>query len=142
MRTTTNTRRGRDHYFDLVRAFPLRPIRSPGEHADATAVLLKLAKAKPESEMDVGERDYFEALVMLIQRFEQSHRDSALPKLTPIDRLKFLMEQLGMNVNDVGRLIGSQPNASLILHGKRAMSKAQILKLARHFGVSPGLFLE
>jgi HTH-type transcriptional regulator / antitoxin HigA len=141
MNTTTMTRRGRDHYFDLVRAFPLRPIRSEVEHSKAAAVLLKLAKSKPESEMDIGERDYFEALVMLMQRFEQTCRDSALPKLTPVDRLKFLMEQQGMSVNDVGRLIGSQPSASLILHGKRSMSKAQILKLAAHFRVSPGLFL-
>jgi antitoxin component HigA of HigAB toxin-antitoxin module len=32
-------------------------------------------------------------------------------------------------------------SASLILRGKRAMSTAQILKLAGHFAVSPGLFL-
>jgi len=79
---------------------------------------------------------------MLAQRFEQGRRDSALPKLVPLDRINFLMEERGMNVNDLGRVIGSQPNASLNLHGKRSMSKAQIPKLAKIFAVSAALFIE
>lgn len=141
MSVMTTTRRVKDSYFDLVRVFPLRPIRSEGEFDRAMEVLLGLAKAKPENKMDAGQRDYFEALGILTQRFEQGRRESALPRLAPLDWLKFLMEECGMNVNGLGRIIGSQPNASLILHGKRSMSKGQILKLARHFGVSAALFL-
>jgi len=92
--------------------------------------------------MDVGERDYLEALTVLVQRYEQGRRNSALPKLTPIDRLKFLMREVGMNVSDLGRVIGNQPTASLILSGKRSLSKTQILKLARHFAVTPALLIE
>jgi antitoxin component HigA of HigAB toxin-antitoxin module len=92
--------------------------------------------------MDAGERDYVETLGVLARRFEQGRRDSVLPKLTPLDRLKFLMEERDMSVNDLGRAIGSQPNASLILHNKRAMSKGQILKLAKYFAVSAALFIE
>jgi HTH-type transcriptional regulator/antitoxin HigA len=142
MSTTAASRRLHDSYFGLVRRFPLRPIRSDSELERATAVLVKLARSKPDEEMDSGERDYMEALAMLIQRFEQGRRDSALPRLDPVDRLKFLMEQQAMSVSDLGRIIGSQPNASLILHRKRSMSKAQILKLARHFSVSAALFME
>ena len=63
-------------------------------------------------------------------------------QLAPIDRLKFLMRESGMNVCDLGRVIGIQPNASLTLSDKRSLSKGQILKLARHFAVSPALFME
>jgi len=142
MRASTPHARIRDTYFDLVRAFPLRPIRSEPEFNRATAVLTQLAKSKPEDQMDSGERDYLETLALMVQRFEQKRRNTALSKTTPLDRLKFLMDETGMNVNAIGRVIGSQPNASLILHGKRAMSKAQILKLARHFDLSPALFME
>ena len=142
LRGGVESRRARDSYFELVRAFPLRPIRSEQQLDRAVAVLLKLSTSKPERKLDSGERDYLEALTLLVQRFEQSRRGSALPKLTPLDRLKFLMEQRSMTVNDLGRVIGSQPNASLVLHGKRAMSKSQILKLAGHFAVSPALFME
>jgi len=92
--------------------------------------------------MEDGERDYSEALTLLVQQFERGRTNSALPRLSPIDRLKFLMNERGMSINDLGRVIGSQPNASLILHGKRSMSKTQIIKLSHHFAVSPGLFIE
>ncbi len=141
MRTTTSHRRLRDSYFDLVRAFPLRPIRSEDDFDRATAVLIKLAASKPEQKMDAGERDYMETLAVLTQKFEQGRRSRALPQSTPIERLKFLMEEQGMNINGLGRVIGSQPSASLILSGKRFMSKSQILKLAKYFAVSPALFM-
>jgi HTH-type transcriptional regulator / antitoxin HigA len=139
MRTAATKKR--DSYLELIRSFPVRPIRSEEELDQATAVLLKLARSKPEEQMDGGELDYMEALTCMVQRFEQARRESALPKLSPIERLKFLMEQRQMSVNDLGRVIGSQPNASLILHGKRALSRTHILKLARHFSVSPALFM-
>lgn len=141
MSTTTAKHWVHDSYFDLIHAFPLRPIHSENEFDRATAVLLNLAESKPAEELDTGERDYLEALMMLVQRFEQNRRHSSLPKLTPIDRLKFLMEESSMTVNDLARIVGSQPNASLILHGKRSLSKAHIVKLAKHFAVSPALFL-
>jgi HTH-type transcriptional regulator/antitoxin HigA len=141
MSTTTVKHRVEDSYFELIRALPLRPIRSEVEFDRAIAMLLKLTKSKPPETMEAGERDYFEALTMLVQRFEQDRRESSLPKLTPIDRLKFLMEEQAMTVSELGQILGSQPNASLILHGKRSMSKANILKLAKHFVVSPALFL-
>src|SRR5258706_13155429 len=133
MAAITQHRRARDLYFDLVRAFPLRPLRSDEELDKAIAVLLKLSAATPETKMDAGERDYVEALAILVQRFEQGRKVSTLPRLSPVERLKFLMEQRGMNVSDVGRIIGSQSSAPLILNGKRAISKAQILKLSQYF---------
>src|SRR5260370_38005796 len=115
MATAMQHHRARDSYFHLVRAFPLRPIRSEEEFEKAMTMLLKLSTATPEAKMDAGERDYVEALAMLVQRFEQGRRSCILARLDPVDRLQFLMEQQGMNVSDVGRVIGSQPNASLIL---------------------------
>ena len=142
MSAISASRRVRDTYFELVRAFPLRPIRSETALERAMAVLLELSTSKPADHMDAGERDYVEALTLLVQQFERGRLNSALPKLRAVDRLKFLMREQGMNVSHLGRVIGSQPNASLILHGKRSMSKGQILKLARHFAVSPALFIE
>lgn len=131
-----------DVYFELVRAFPLRPIRSDQELDRAIAVLLKLSTSKSEESMDAGQRDYLEALGLLVQRFEQQRRGSILPKSSPLDRLKFLMKERGMNATDLGRILGAPSTASLVLHGKRALSKARIVKLAKHFAVSPALFIE
>ncbi|HEX4054482.1 MAG TPA: hypothetical protein VHX86_09475 [Tepidisphaeraceae bacterium] len=76
--------------------------------------------------MQADERDYAEALAILVHRFEQDRRRSSLPKLTPIDRLKFLMQEHAMTVNDLARVLGSQPNASLILHGKLSLYPAKL----------------
>jgi antitoxin component HigA of HigAB toxin-antitoxin module len=40
-----------------------------------------------------------------------------------------------------GRIIGSQSNASLILAGKRAISKRVMRILSEHFGVAPSVFI-
>lgn len=131
-----------DVYFDLVRAFPLRPIHSNNELDRALAVLLGLSAAKPHGRMDPGERDYLEALALLIQQFEQMRRDTVLPKASPLDRLKFLMDERGMDAVDLGRVLGNRPAASRILDGKRKLTTASIRKLAGHFAVSPALFIE
>ena len=142
MATTTSARDLRDSYFDLVRTFPLRPIRTDAELDRAIQVFLKLTVAAPHEERDAGVRDYLGALSLLIEQYERGRRDSALPKLAPADRIQFLMEERGMTVGDLGRVIGSQPAASLIVNRKRSPSKSQIIKLSRHFGVSSALFIE
>jgi antitoxin component HigA of HigAB toxin-antitoxin module len=42
----------------------------------------------------------------------------------------------------LGRLLGNRALASLILRGRRQLSKNHIRLLARHFKVSPALFFE
>jgi HTH-type transcriptional regulator/antitoxin HigA len=51
------------------------------------------------------------------------------------------MEARDMRPSDLGRLIGSKANATLILKGQRELSKAHIRKLAEFFHVSPAVFL-
>jgi antitoxin component HigA of HigAB toxin-antitoxin module len=52
------------------------------------------------------------------------------------------MEEHGLNTTSLGELLGSGPGqASLILNGKRELSKANIRTLADRFKVSPALFL-
>ncbi len=46
-----------------------------------------------------------------------------------------------MSASDLGRLLGARPLGSAILRRERQLSKANILKLADHFRVDPGLFL-
>jgi HTH-type transcriptional regulator/antitoxin HigA len=92
--------------------------------------------------MDAGERDYADALAMFLREFERARHLTSLLTLAPVDRLKFLMAEKAMTVNELGKVLGSQSSASLILHGKRAISKAHILKLSQHFAVSPALFIE
>jgi HTH-type transcriptional regulator / antitoxin HigA len=51
------------------------------------------------------------------------------------------MEQNDMNTADLGKILGNKTAASLVLSGKREMSKGHIRRLAARFKVEPGLFL-
>jgi HTH-type transcriptional regulator/antitoxin HigA len=127
-------------YLALVRRFPLRPIRGPRDY-DAAADMLDGLVTKDENELTAGERDYLDTLTLLVERYDDEHYQMPLARKTPAETLKYLMEQSGMGVADLGRVIGSQPAASMVLHGRRELSKSQIRKLAGHFKVEPGLLL-
>jgi HTH-type transcriptional regulator/antitoxin HigA len=57
-----------DHYLDLVRAFPLRPLRSLEDHDRAIATVDKLSDRR--SELRPEEHDYMIVLALLIERYE------------------------------------------------------------------------
>jgi hypothetical protein len=70
MSTMTRGRAVGDNYFKLVRAFPLRPIRSQGQYEQAGKVLNRLLGRPQPAAASQGERDYLEALVLLADYFK------------------------------------------------------------------------
>lgn len=130
-----------DDYFKLVRRFPLRRIRDEAEY-DRAIVLLKELAGRADSGRSSGETDYAEALSHFIGLYEAAHYPPEHALRTPLARLKYLMREHAMKTADLGRLLGSgQGQASLILNGKRELSKANIRTLAERFKVSAALFL-
>ena len=127
-------------FLELVKRFPLRPIRTKAQHARAIKQLLKLT-ARSEESFSHDEIDYFEALAQLTERYERVHVADDLAPLEGVDFLKFLMSERGMNVSALGKVIGSQSAASLVLSGKRELSKAMIAAVSSHFKVNPSAFL-
>jgi hypothetical protein len=66
--TTETKPTGSDPYLDLVRAFPLRPIRSTEDHDRAIALVNTLADRRGTLRPEV--HDYFLVLCLLIERYE------------------------------------------------------------------------
>ncbi|HSV13125.1 MAG TPA: hypothetical protein VLI90_02615 [Tepidisphaeraceae bacterium] len=128
-----------DTYLDLVRHLPLRPIRSGKDYAEAAALLDRLALL--DDKLDAGQRDYLETLEMLINAYDDAHARVVPDGRTPLERLKYLMQQNAMTSSALGDLLGNRPLASMILRGKRGLSKAHIRKLADRFTVDAGYFL-
>ncbi len=77
---------------------------------------------------------------MLVQAYDDEHFRIESARLTGLNMLKYLMEERGMRSADLGRLLQNRGLASLILNGKRDLSKTHIRKLADFFRVAPGLF--
>jgi HTH-type transcriptional regulator/antitoxin HigA len=146
--SATITIEGRRHvtraaadYLRLVAELPLRPIRSAGEYDAAVAMLDRLAVRE---EMTRGERDYLDALTLFVEAYDEAQDEAGdvASDVTPVEMLKALMEHRGMTAKELGALLGSKAAASEILNGKRGISKRQIAKLAAHFRVDAGVFLE
>jgi HTH-type transcriptional regulator / antitoxin HigA len=130
-----------DDYLELVKQFPLRPLRSDGEYDRAIEIHRELISRADSPGLSTGETDYADALTRFIGDYENQHYPRGA-KPTPIELLKFLMEENSMNTSDLGVLLGSgRGQASMILNGKRELSKANIRTLGERFKLNPGLFL-
>src|SRR5690349_21255197 len=93
-----------DDYLELVRQFPLRPIRTLSDNDRATAILINMAG---RGDLSAGESDYIEMLSRMVADYDQKNSSPLkTPKSTPIEILKFLMEQHDMNTISLGRLVG------------------------------------
>lgn len=128
-----------DDYLDLVRRFPLRPIRSEGQMRQARGLLDRYVG---RDDLTPGERDYVAALAHFAGDYERDFVTRKLRRLRPVDLLKHLMKENGMNTSDLGAVIGSRGLASEVVNGKRGLSKTLIGRLARRFSVDPSLFLD
>lgn len=141
IKTRSSDRNLRDdnRYLELVRQFPLRPIRTKRDYATATKVMERLA-IRGEENLDADELDYLEVLTDLVEAYDDEH--FSLPEAaTPRDRLEALMEEARMSTADLGRLIGNSGLASQILLGRRQLSKNHIRILSQHFKLDAGYFL-
>lgn len=127
-----------DDYFNLVKQFPLRPLRGEMEYDAAVAMLDTLVLR----ELSEGEQDYLEALTRFVEDYDQRNRRPPGTKLSALARLRHLMAESQMTSADLGRVLGSASVASMILRGRRGISKAHLKKLADRFRVDARLFLD
>jgi HTH-type transcriptional regulator/antitoxin HigA len=131
-------RRDKDRYLELVRRFPLRPIRTKRDFVAATKAMETLA-VRGEDDLNPDELDYLDVLTDLVEAYENEHYPEPLDG-TPIDRLKGLLEEARMSTADLGRLLGNSGVASQIMLGRRELSKAHIRILSRHFKLDADYF--
>lgn len=89
-----------------------------------------------------GQQQYLNTLVQLIEAYDREHNSIDSSEIGPIELLRSLLSEHGMNASDLGRLLGNRELGSKILRGDRKLSKANIRKLAEHFKLSPAAFIE
>lgn len=128
-----------DDYLELIKRFPLRVIRNERELDAATKVALQVA-AKGEALLSEGDTEYLDVLDRLIEDYEEKYHGMVGPEATALDRLRALLSEAGMSVSDLGRLLGNRSLGSLVLTGRRELSKAHIRVLAEHFKLNAGYF--
>ncbi|MEI8374942.1 MAG: transcriptional regulator [Planctomycetota bacterium] len=124
-------------YGELVALLPPRPIRDKVDLANATEMIDRMAGFK----LNADQEDYLEAISTFVEVYEAARFPINDLQIAPLDALKTLLAEHGMNTSDLGRLLGNRTLGAAILSGQRALSKTHVKKLAEHFKVEPGYFL-
>ncbi len=141
-RDTTSTRavygKREDRYLELVRTFPLRPLRTDADLDAAVAVVDSLID---QDELSPPEQDYLDVLSDLVEAYEED----AVP-IKPVgdaDMLRLLIEAKGVTQAQAAKEAGiAESTISEVLAGKRKLNRTQIGKLSRYFHVGPGAFAQ
>ena len=134
-----------DGYWGLIKKFPLCPITNGLQHRKAIKVAKVLAIKADKRSAD--ETDYYIALCKLIcdyeyclpsvQKFLKKARQAS-----PVEVLKYLMEENKLSQTRLAAEVDlDQGNLSAFLAGRRKLSSAAALKLAKRFVLSSDFFL-
>lgn len=128
-----------DRYSELIREFPLRPIRSDRQLDRAGRMAFQLAVRKS---LTRDERDYLDVLSDLIEKYEDEHHPIRAT-MTGREALAFLIEENGLTLSKLAAQTGIKVSTiSEILAGKRELSLRHVERLCAHFRVDPGLFVQ
>ena len=136
MATVNRPGKVKDRYFELVRRFPLRPIRSDEELDGAVRMVDSLLDRR---DLVPEEKDYLEVLGDLVEQYESDAHP--MPPVSDAEMLRHLIEAKGVSQTEVSRATGiADSTISEVLKGKRSLNRSHIGKLARYFAVSPDVF--
>jgi HTH-type transcriptional regulator/antitoxin HigA len=120
---------------EMIRRGAPRLIHSDEELADYTQSLFELTA---KNNLTPDEEEAVELLTLLIEQYETERYP--VPDAGPIDVLRFLLERNGLSQRDLIAELGSESTVSLVLAGKRQLTRDHIARLSRRFHVSPSVF--
>ncbi len=101
----------------------IKPIRNDADLRDAFKRLELIFQA----EAGTPEFDEMEVLTTLIEVYENKHHP--IEAASPLDAIKFRMEQQALSPKDLEAYIGPSGRVSEVLNGKRALSLRMIRNL-------------
>ena len=114
----------------------IKPIKTEQEYELALKKMETVFNAKPNT----TEGDLLEVLSMLLHEYEQKHYKIEL--LTPLEAIKYEMEEQGLNQNSLAQRFGmSKSTVSEILNGKKQMSVRFMKYLHQDLGIPANILL-
>jgi HTH-type transcriptional regulator/antitoxin HigA len=119
----------------IARGAP-RIIHNQEELAEYTRVLEALDSLEHPSPEEI---DAIELLTLLIASYEEKHYP--VPKSTPVEMVRFLMDQHDLKNKDLVREFGNESAVSMFLSGQRRLTVQQIQALSARFRLSADAFI-
>ena len=114
----------------------IKPIKTEDDYNQALERLEVIFDAKKGS----SEGDELEVLGILIDQYENEHFPVGMPD--PIEAIKFRMEQMGYNQNDLANIVGLKSRASEILNRKRKLSLEMIRQLHEQLNIPTDVLIQ
>ncbi|MBK9224100.1 MAG: helix-turn-helix domain-containing protein [Flavobacterium sp.] len=114
----------------------IKPIKNEKDYNQALERLETIFDAK----LGTRESDELEVLGILIDQYENEHFPIGLPD--PIEAIKFRMEQMGYNQNDLAKIVGLKSRASEILNRKRKLSLEMIRQLHDRLNIPTDVLIQ
>ena len=114
----------------------IKPIKTEDDYQQALKRLEMIFTAK----QDTMEGDELEILGILIENYEEEHFPLNSPD--PIAAIEFRMDQMGMDQQDLTRIIGSKSRTSDLLNRKRPLSIRQIRLLHKELHIPADVLLK
>lgn len=96
-------------------------------------VYLLMNSAEYAIEPNTPEGEEMELLSLLIEKYEQENFQMKAP--SPIEAIKFRMEQMNLKQVDVAPMFGGKTRVSEVLNGRRALTLKMITLLNRYLGI-------
>ena len=114
----------------------IKPIKTKKDYQAALNRLETIFDAQPGT----AAGDELEVLGILIDKYEQEHYPIDFPD--PIEAIKFRMEQMGYNQNDLAKVVGLKSRASEILNRKRKLTLEMIRQLHHTLGIPTDVLIQ
>ena len=125
-----------EEYARLIAATLPIPPKTEAENERLIAALTGLDERE---DLTPTEQAFAELLAIVIEDFEEKHY--SLPKVTPQQALKALMEDRGLRHKDIAPIVGNKGLTTEILKGRRNISAALAKRLAAALHVPVELFV-
>jgi HTH-type transcriptional regulator/antitoxin HigA len=124
------------NYLELLQTFPPRPIANEDDFNKTQKIIDTLID---KDELTPDEQDYLSVLGSLIRDYEDINL--TLPKLNPVELIQALLDDAGLQIQDLTFIFGNEITLSKILTNQQELTLSQIKKLAQFFKISPAAFL-
>ena len=109
----------------------IKPIRNEQDYEAALRAVEPMFDNEPA--LNTPEGDFFEVTCLLIEEYERKHYPIEAP--SPVEAIKFRMEQQGLTVKDLESAIGKPNRVYEILNGTRNQTLPMIRRLHTKFGI-------
>lgn len=101
----------------------IKPIKTEKDYEKALDRIEEIYNVRPNTK----ESDELEILLVLVENYEEKHYFIEAP--TPIEAIKFRMEQEDLKQKDLTPALGDKSIVSKVLSGKRELTVEMIRKL-------------